>query len=180
MEPVHVKSVNKFQNALLASSWKISFNFLLISISGNGTWTELEGGRQDGKTSFYFFIFFVKRFQVCFVQCFTIIIIKCKASFSFSSSSHYSIQGFVLISFHFIFSFLKNKIVYNFTCDLLFSFRISELKMQTGMWKKYHKKLPSKWLLERKCFRFFITPSCFNKQKKCRYERTFKERNHIA
>ena len=58
----------------------------------------------DRKTSFYFFIFFVNKF----VQCFTIIIIKCKALFScHSSSSHYSTQGFILISFHFIFSFLK-------------------------------------------------------------------------
>ena len=64
-----------------------------------------------------------------FVQCFTIIIIKCKALFScHSSSSHYSTQGFVLITFHFIFSFLKNKILCNFTCDLLLSFWISELK----------------------------------------------------
>ena len=40
---------------------KFSLNCLLISISGNGTWTELEGGWQDGKkTSFYFFIFFCK------------------------------------------------------------------------------------------------------------------------
>ena len=44
-------------------SWSVvenfSLNCLLISISGNGTWTELEGGWQDGK-SFYFFIFFCK------------------------------------------------------------------------------------------------------------------------
>ena len=29
------------------------------------------------------------------------------------------------------------------------------LKMWTGMRKKYHKKLPSEWVLERKCFHFF-------------------------
>ena len=29
------------------------------------------------------------------------------------------------------------------------------LKMQTGMQKKYDKKLPSEWVLERKHFRFF-------------------------
>ena len=53
------------------------------------------------------FNFFVNRF-LCFVQFFTIIIIKFKASLScHSSSSHYSTQGFVLILFHFIFSFLK-------------------------------------------------------------------------
>ena len=55
--------------------------------------------------------------------------LKCKASFSCHSSSyHYSTQGFVLISFHFIFSFLKNKILCNFTCDLLFCLWISDLK----------------------------------------------------
>ena len=67
-----------------------------------------------------------------FCTVFTIIIIKCKASFSCHSSSyHYSTQGFVLISFHFIFSFLKNKknkILCNFTCDLLFCLWISDLK----------------------------------------------------
>ena len=111
-------------------------------------------GWQDGKkTSCYFFIFFVNRlFCQNKIDCtvFTIIIIKCKASFSCHSSSfHYSTQGFILISFHFIFSFLKNKILCNFTCDLLFLFTDIRLKMWTG------KKLPSKWVLERKHFRFF-------------------------
>ena len=104
-----------------------------------------------------------------FVQCFTIIIIKCKASFScHSSSSHYSTQGFVLISFHFIFSFLKNKnnkILCNFTCDLLLSLWISDLKCGQV------KKLPSERVFERKHFHFWIAPFCFNKQKKCRYKR---------
>ena len=99
--------------------------------------------------SFYFFIFFfVNRFDCfLFLQCFTIIIIKCKALFScHSSSSHYSTQGFVLISFHFIFSFLiknkKNKILCNFTSDLLLCLRISDLKCgqktpkQMGPWEK--------------------------------------------
>ena len=176
MEPVHVKSVNKSQNVLLVSSWKISLNCLLISISGNDTWTDLEEGWWNGKTSFYFLFFFVNRF-VCFVQCFTIIIIKCKASFScHSSSSHYSTQGFVLISFHFIFSFLKNKILYNFTCDLLLSLQLSDLKCRyvEKIWQK------TEWIIERKHFHSLITPSCFNKQKKCRYERTLKERNHLT
>ena len=92
-----------------------------------------------GRLDFSYLIFCVNKF-LCFVLFFTIIIIKCKASFScHSSSSHYSTQGFILISLHFIFPFLKNKIVYNFTCDLLFSFQISELKIWTGMQKKYHK-----------------------------------------
>ena len=111
--------------------------------------TRSEGDRQDGKKIevFIFLFFFVNRFVCCFFcTVFTIIIIKCKASFSCHSSSyHYSTQGFVLISFHFIFSFLKNKnnkILCNFTCDLLFCLRIG-------------KKLPSEWVLERKRFRFF-------------------------
>ena len=76
---------------------------------------------------FIFLIFCVNRFFCLFVQFFTIIIITCKASFScHSSSSHYSTQGFVLILFHLIFSFLKINL-YIFTCDLLFSFWRLEL-----------------------------------------------------
>ena len=47
---------------------KFSLNCLLISISGNGTWIELEGGQWDGKKIkvFYFFVFFVSRFVCCF------------------------------------------------------------------------------------------------------------------
>ena len=90
-----------------------------------------------------------------FVQFFTIIIIKCKASFlCHSSSSHYSMQGFILILFHFIFSFLKNKILYNFTCDLLFSFWISELQNVDRHAEKKSQNLPSEWFLERKHFPF--------------------------
>ena len=61
--------------------------------------------------SFYFLIFFCKYIWLLFfLQCFTIIIIKCKASFScHSSSSHYSTQGFVLISFSFNFFFFNKK-----------------------------------------------------------------------
>ena len=41
---------------------KFSLNCLLISISGNGTWIELEGGRRDGKKIevFIFLFFFCK------------------------------------------------------------------------------------------------------------------------
>ena len=104
--------------------------------------------------SFYFFIFFVNRFDCCFfLQCFTIIIIKCKALFScHSSSSHYSTQGFILISFHFIFSFLiknrKNKILCNFTSDLLLCLRISDLKcgQKTPKWMgPWEKMFPFFW-----------------------------------
>ena len=125
----------------------------------------------------FFNIFFVNRFVCCFLlySLFTIIIIKCKASFScHSSSSHYSTQGFVLISFHFFFSFLKNKknkILFNFTCDLLLCLRISDLKCGQA------KNSQANGSLRENVSVFLIAPSCFNKQKKCRYERTFKERN---
>ena len=54
------KLLSAVQN-LRMQSWlvveKFSFNCLLISISGNGTWTELEEGWRDGKkTSFWFFL----------------------------------------------------------------------------------------------------------------------------
>ena len=128
-------------------------------------------------TSFYFLNFFVNRLY----SFFTIIIIKCKALFScHSSSSHYSTQGFVLISFHFIFSFLKNKILCNFTCDLLLSLRISDLKCGQACGKNMTKNSQVNGSLRENVSFFFITPSCFNKQKKCRYERTFKERNRLA
>ena len=80
---------------------KFSLNCLLISISGNGTWIELEGGQRDGKKIevFIFLFFFVNRFVCCFflysvllssllnarLQFHVIhphLIIQCKASFS--------------------------------------------------------------------------------------------------
>ena len=120
---------------------------------------------------FIFYFFFVNRF-LCFVQCFTIIIIKCKASFSCHlSSSHYSTQGFVLILFHFIFSFLKNKILYNFTCDLLFTFRISELKKcGQACRKNITKNSQANGSLGENVSIFFIAPACFSEQRKCRYD----------
>ena len=80
-----------------------------------------------------FLFFFVNRFVDWFLFCtvFTIIIIECKALFSCHSSSYpYSTQGFILISFHFIFSFLikKNIILCYFTSDLLLCLWISDLK----------------------------------------------------
>ena len=127
----------------------------------------------------FLFFFFVNRFVfVFFVQCFTIIIIKCKASFScHSSSSHYSTQGFILISFHFIFSFLKNKknkILCKFTCDLLLCLQISDLKCGRAKNSQVNGSLRENVSI------FLIAPSCFNKQKKCGYKRTFKERNCLA
>ena len=128
-------------------------------------------------TSFYFLNFFCKYI----VQFFTIIIIKCKALFScHSSSSHYSTQGFILISFHFNFSFLKNKILCNFTWDLLLSLWISDLKCGQACRKNMTKNSQANGSLRENVSVFLIAPSCFNKQKKCRYKRTFKERNHLA
>ena len=107
------------------------------------------------RLKFLFFYFFCKYIWLLFfLQCFTIIIIKCKALFScHSSSSHYSTQGFVLISFHFIFSFLiknkKNKILCNFRSDLLFCLRISDLKcrQKTPKWMgPWEKMFPFIWL----------------------------------
>ena len=104
---------------------------------------------------------------VFFCTVFTIIIIKCKASFSCHSSSyHYSTQGFILNSFHFIFSFLKNKKnkkLCNFTCDLLFCLRISDLKCRQA------KNSQANGSLRENVSVFLIAPSCYNKQK-CRYE----------
>ena len=72
----------------------------------------------------FFLFFFVNRFvDFFFCTVFTIFIIKCKALFSCHSSSyHYSTQGFVLISFHFIFSFLitNKKIKYYAISHLTF------------------------------------------------------------
>ena len=154
-------------------------NFLIF-ISGNVTWTRSEGDRWDGKKIevFIFLFFFVNRFVDCFFcTVFTIIIIKCKALFSCHSSSyHYSTQGFILISFHFTFSFLKNKknkILCNFTCDLLFCLQISDLKCGQA------KNSQANGSLRDNVSIFLIAPSCYNKQK-CRYERTFKERNRLA
>ena len=170
-----LKSVNKFLNVLLVSNWKIALIFW-FPFQGmlHGQGPKKTGGMEEIEV--FIFNFFVNRFDCCFfVQCFTIIIIKCKASFScHSSSSHYSTQGFVLISFHFIFSFLKykkKKILCNFTCDLPLSLRISYLKCGQA------KNSQANGSLRENVSVFLIAPSCFNKQTKCRYERTFKERN---
>ena len=142
-----LKSVNKFPNVLLVSNWKIA---LIFWFSFQGT-LHGQGPKETGGMGrrLKFLFFFVNRFVDCFFFCtvFTIIIIKCKASLSCHSSSyHYSTQGFILISFHFIFSFLiknkKNKILYNFTSDLLLCLWISDLKCgqktpkQMGPWEK--------------------------------------------
>ena len=135
------------------------------------------GGMGRRLKLFFFYFIFVNRFDCCFfLQCFTVIIIKCKASFSCHSSSfHYSTQGFIIISFHFIFYFLKNKKkIMQFHMRPSVVFTDIRLKMRTG------KNSQANGSLRENVFIFWITPSCFNKQKKCRYERTFKERNCLA
>ena len=86
---------------LRMQSWsvveKFSLNCLLISISGNGTWIELEGGRWDGKKNevFIFLFFFVNSFflysvlpssllnaRLCFHVIHPHLIIQHKVSFS--------------------------------------------------------------------------------------------------
>ena len=146
-----LKSVNKFPNALLVSNWNIALIFW-FSFQGTlqGQGPKETGGMGRRLKFLCFSFFFVNRFVDCFFcTVFTIIIIKCKASFScHSSSSHYSTQGFVLISFHFIFSFLKKNIMqFHMWPSVLFT--DIRLKIQTG------KKLPSEWVLERKRFCFF-------------------------
>ena len=91
---------------------------------------------------------------------------------------HIIIQHKVSFSSHFIsfFSFLKNKInkiLCNFTCDLLLCLRISDLKCGQA------KNSQANGSLTENISVFLIAPSCYNKQK-CRYGRTFKERNHLA
>ena len=134
MEPVHVKSVKNFR----MHSWLVIEKLPLIffwfpfqeTLHGQG---QMEVGGVGiiiirRLVFIFFFCFFVNRFFCLFVQFFTIIIIKCKASFScHSSSSHYSTQGFILTLFHFIFSFLKiNKQFYMWPSVFFLDIRIKK------------------------------------------------------
>ena len=56
----------------------------------------------------------------------------------------------------------------------------SDLKCRQACGKNMTKNSQANGSLRENVSIFLITPSCFNKQKKCRYERTFKERNHLA
>ena len=86
-----------------------------------------------------------------------------------------------LISFHFFFlKNKKNKTLCNFTCDLLLCLQISDLKCGQACGKNMTKNSQVNGSLRENISVFLIAPSCFNKQKKCRYERTFKERNRLA
>ena len=81
-----------------------------------------QGGRGDSSNlTFLFFYFFNVNSFLCTV--FTIIIIKCKVSFSsHSSSSHYSMQGFIFIIISSFWGVLL-KILINYMiskCELVF------------------------------------------------------------
>ena len=104
---------------------KLPLIFFLIPISRNGTWTELGGGRQGGKTSFYLFIFFCINFFVCFVVFLPSTLLNARLCFHIIHP-HLIIQHKVSFSSRFIFSFLKINL-YIFTCDLLFSFQRLDL-----------------------------------------------------
>ena len=80
-----------------------------------------------GRLVFIFYFFFVNRFVLYSVLPSSLL----NARLHFHViHPHLIIQHMVSFSSHFIsfFSFLKNKILYNFTYDLLLSLRISELK----------------------------------------------------
>ena len=90
-----------------------SLNCLLISISGNGTWIELEGGQRDGKKIevFIFLFFFVNRFVNRSVCCFFLYsvlpssLLNARLHFHVIHP-HLIIQYKVLFSSHFISFFL--------------------------------------------------------------------------
>ena len=93
-------------------SWVVHFLNYFISISERDVGTERQEAERVGKLKFFFckylyivFIIFVfcKYLYIVFI-----IIIKCKVLFSsHSSSSHYSMQGFIFIPFHFFCFFCK-------------------------------------------------------------------------
>ena len=95
-----------------------------------------------GKLVFIFLYFFVNRF-FCFVVFLPSLLLNARLCFHVIHP-HLIIQHKVLFSSHFIFSFLKNKILYNFTCDLRFSFQILELKNGDRHVKKISQKTPKR------------------------------------
>ena len=105
------------------------------------TWTIMMTQKELCIKPYGFLVFML----IVYVQFFTIIIIKCKVSFSSdSSSSHYSMQGFVFISFHpFGGGFIVNiNKWYDFKMWALFSFPISEwIQMQV------HTEVDCFWLI---------------------------------
>ena len=123
-------------------------------------------------TSFYFLNFFVNRLysflpssllhaRLCFHVIHPHLIIQHKVSFS----PHF-------ISFFF---FFKNK-VSNFTCDLLFSFQISELKNVDRHAKNNHKNSQANGSFRENISVFFIAPLLSRRN----VGMTSKERNQFA
>ena len=116
-----------------------------------------------------------------FVQCLPSSLLNARLRFHVIHP-HLIIQHKVLFSSGFIsfFFFQKkkkkkiNKILCNFTCDLLLCLWISGLKCGQAKNSQVNGSLRENVSI------FLIAPSCFNKQKRCRYERTFKERNRLA
>ena len=124
----------------------------------------------------FFYFFFVNRFVDCFFFVQFLPSSLLNARLRFHVIHPHIIQHEVSFSSHLIFSFLKNKknkILCNFTCDLLFCLRISDLKCGQAKNSQVNGSLRENVSV------FLIAPSYYNKQK-CRYERTFKERNRLA
>ena len=141
---------------------KFSLNCLLISISGKSTWTELDKGRRDGNKTSFFNFFLIFYFFMSFILI---------SLFNTRFHSH-------LVSFHFFF-FKKIKKINIMQFHVWPSVVFMDIRLKCGQacGKNMTKKLPSESVLERKRFGFFYLAL---KQKKCRYERTFKESNHLA
>ena len=129
----------------------------------------------------FYFIFFVNRFVCCLYIVLPSSLLNARLRFHVIHP-HLIIQHKVSFSSHFIsfFFFLKKKKLCNFTCDLLLCLRISDLKCGQACGKNKTKNSQANGSLRENVSVFFIAPSCFKKQKKCRYEITFKERNHLA
>ena len=126
------------------------------------------------RLKFLFFIFFfVNRFVDCFFLYSVLPSSLLNARLCFHViHPHLIIQHKVSFSSRFIsfFLFLKNKILCNLTCDLLFCLWISDLKCRQAKNSQVNGSFRENVSI------FLITPS----QKKCRYKRIFKERNRLA
>ena len=158
-------------------SWSVVEKFslicLLISISGNGTWIKLEGGQWDGKKiEGFIFLSSLLNARLHFHVIHPHLIIQHKVSFSSRFISFFLFQKIKKI---------KNyAILCNLTCYLLLCLWISDLKCRQVCGKNMTKNSQANGSMRENVSVFWIAPSCFNKQNKCRYERTFKERNHLA
>ena len=123
---------------------------------------------------FIFLFFFVNRFVLFFL--YSVLpssLLNARLRFHVIHP-HLIIQHKVSFSSRFISFFLlkkKKKKLSSFTCDLLLSLRISDLKCGQAKNSQVNGSLRENVSV------FLIAPSS---QKKCRYERTFKEINRLA